>query len=200
MKKRSALGVIFHTLISIVILLAAVWLINYISGYFQNESFLQIVNFLNSNLQFIIAVFLVFFLGEIFSMFMFPFSLIYPMFAAVGGVMTVSFIFSVLELINRLFNSGFYEKVSSFQQLITIIVFVIVIVVGYISILAEFGRKDIEEKEKKRKEGIRWGDVGQEFKFALYEIAYSIRRAFKTKNQENKIEIIKKKKKRRKEE
>jgi len=181
---KSGLRIIFSTIVNIVIFLAVIWLLNYLSRYIHYSLFLQIVDFLNSNLHFIISLFLVLFLGEIFRIFRFPFNLLYPIFSAIGGVMAVFFIFSILELINQLFSLEFYDKISGLKLSITIIVSVIVIIAGYVSILAELGRKEAEEK--KRKEGIRWSDIGEEFKFALYGIAYSIRKTFAKEKQAGK--------------
>ena len=147
---KSGLRIIFSTIVNIVIFLAVIWLLNYLSRYIHYSLFLQIVDFLNSNLHFIISLFLVLFLGEIFRIFRFPFNLLYPIFSAIGGVMAVFFIFSILELINQLFSLEFYDKISGLKLSITIIVSVIVIIAGYVSILAELGRKEAEEKEEKK--------------------------------------------------
>ena len=65
------------------------------------------------------------------------------------------------------------------------LVFVIVLVVGYVQIISSFSKKKITElnsKEKTEEEvcnDFKWGDIREEFRKVAYNIASSLKETFK---------------------
>lgn len=172
MSNKSVLKIIFRKFFEAGIFILFVWILNFISGYFSNYIFSEIVIFANANISFVLTILAILLLGRLFMLFIFPFSIPAPLLSAFGMTLTISFIFRILELISFLIQSEFYENVMGYENLVKVILFIVISLAGYISILAKLEKSDDEKKE------IEWKDVGEEFKLALYEIAKAIRRIF----------------------
>jgi len=137
----------------------------------------DILLFLNAQIFLLFLITIFFLVGELLNHVKLPFNLPAPIFNAIGSVMLVLFIFRVFGLIE-----SFVDINLPFNLLSIIaypIVFFIVLVFGYVSIFTGLTGK--KPKVKSKKKGVKWEDVGEEFKLAFYELAQSLRRAFSKK-------------------
>jgi len=101
MKKqnKTVLSVTLSRLISLLVFLVLLWIANIIS--INNFTYLQIVGFLNQNLEILIIFSLLLYLGELFFVFKFPLNIPAPIFNALGGFFLVKFIFKIFYMIKE---------------------------------------------------------------------------------------------------
>jgi hypothetical protein len=144
MHKRSILGVIFSRLFGFLIFLVLLAVLNALN--IENIVLIKIVNFLNNNLMLIVLFSIFLFLGELLSIFVFPFNILYPIFNAVGGVFLLQFIFRIFDSIEI---SGAMPVLSFLEPGVYTFVILIVLIVGYVRIF--MGLIPKREKRYKRK-------------------------------------------------
>jgi hypothetical protein len=150
---------IFHEIltrvIGFLIFLVLLGIVNILTYYIKNEIFLSVVGFLNSNIWLIIIFSIIFLIGEIFGYLMFPLNIPGPLFNAVGGVLLIQFVFSLFSFITKTSNVEVNLPLGIIQNFVMIMVFIIVLIVGYVHIIidATRPRKRIhsERKEKRHK-------------------------------------------------
>lgn len=124
--KSSILRVTLSKLVGLMIFLIVLFILNALR--FPNPIAKVIVNFLNQNAWIIIIISLLLYLGELFELFVFPFNLPYPLFNAIGGSYLAIFIVKMIGLF-----SGF-KFILYFGSIISLIVFLVVVIVGYMKI------------------------------------------------------------------
>lgn len=146
MKGRSTLGVILSKLIGILVLLVVWGAANIVYVIYPNTLFEQVLGFINRNMALILFFSVILFLGELFSVFSFPFNLPYPLFNALGSIFVVTFIFRIFSLI-RTFEPNVIFPFTYFRTPITCLVFFIVLIVGYVKVF----KSVIQVKHKKKK-------------------------------------------------
>lgn len=166
MGKKTVLGVVFSRLIGLLFFLILLAIVNILN--FSNKVFLEIVYFLNNNLMIIIMFSIFFFFGELFSIFIFPFNLVCPIFNSIGSIFLLTFLFNILEAIGLSF--GFLEP------LIKTIVFLIVLIVGYIIIFKNLLIPKKKVKKKHKKSDLEWQDIEQEFKEGVNDLVKKFRK------------------------
>jgi hypothetical protein len=123
-------------------------LLNLVNFYFKQPLFDSVVVFLNNSVIWIVLFALLFLFGDLFKALNFPFNLPGPLFDAVASVFLIKFIFDVLRLINDYLGISNIISFNSLYALISGLVFVLVIIVGYVKILSSTGRR--REKEVKK--------------------------------------------------
>jgi len=191
--KRSVSGIIISKLISILIFLILLSIANYLIPLISTPEYQKIVWFINDNFGFLVSMSIIFAIGEIFFALPFPFNLPAPFFSATGAVFIVALIGKIFEFIEAFT----YGEVSFPFWVISIaiypIVFLIVFIAGYATIIASFfspGHLPPKSKEKMKKEGKAkkgnknartWEDVGNEFRNMVYDFFSMMRRAFNKK-------------------
>ncbi len=116
------------------VLLAAV---NILAPYINNQLFSSVVSFLNSNIWLIIAFVVVLLIGELFGYLFFPLNIPSPLFNAVGAVLLVQFIFNIISFVISLSGVSIPLPMNTIEIITIIIVFVAVLVVGYIDIIRD---------------------------------------------------------------
>jgi len=176
--KKTALGVTFSKLIGFMIFILVLVILNAIDPQGITK---DIVDFLNSHLLLIIIYSILFYLGELFELFIFPFNIPAPIFNSVGAVFLTAFIFQIFFSI-----WGAFYILLVIEPIIIIIVFLVVLIVGYILIFVKlFSKKEKvktkAKKSKRSKKTTEWSDIGEEFKEALYNLGKSIKQALDPK-------------------
>ncbi|MEA3514548.1 MAG: hypothetical protein U9R34_03670 [Nanoarchaeota archaeon] len=181
MKNKTVLGVTLSRLIGLVVFLLILGLLNYIQ--FNNIINLQVVNFLNQNLGVIIILSILFYLGELFSIFRFPLNIPSPLFNSLGGIFLVGFIFRIFYMLGKVLNQDAFFAFKFLEPFAIILVFVIVIISGYIKIVIELIPKTKQEKKKSKvkPKKTEWEDIGNEFKNALYNLASTLKQNLEPK-------------------
>ena len=186
-KRKSLFKITLERTLGFVIFLGMLYVANLLSGQIQSQLFQQTVQFLNSNIMLIIAFSVIFFFGEIFFNLIFPFSLPAPIINAVGAMYLLNFIFNSFTLIETVLEMSIFGIFRSLSFLIYPIVFVAVLVGGYIAIFVrlfkceEKPKKKPGKKPKKKQEQPTWEEIGQEFRQVLYDVLGNLRDAVKPK-------------------
>ncbi len=130
----------FYRVLAIIIL---VFVANIIAYFSSIEVVDNLVSFLNSNLVLLLFISLLFFLGSIFYVMLFPVSLLTPIFEALGSVFLVAFLIRFVSLLDEYIGSGIGNFLQAYDVLIYIIVFAIVVILGFVYV--------IQRHEKRRK-------------------------------------------------
>lgn len=120
-----------------VIFLVLLGIANILVYYVKNEMFSSVVFFLNNNIWLIIIFTVILLIGEIFGYLFFPLNIPGPLFNAVGGVLLVQFVFKLFNFIILLSKANFPLQMSFVEDITMLIVFVVVLVVGYVDIIRE---------------------------------------------------------------
>jgi len=208
MRKRTALGITISKVIGICIFLIVLAVLNSLE---LSGIGLAVVQYLNMSLLSIIMFSILLYLGELFSIFPLPLNLPYPIFNAFGGVFLTWFIIQIIYLVGKLFNQNITKVLGIFENLILTLVFLLVIVIGYLMIIIGLipkGKCKEHTKEKKPKEKevvkkkvkkrskksqVEWDDVGNEFKMAFFNLGRVLKETLEPKKKKKK-KIRKKKK------
>jgi len=123
--------------VGFLIFLVLLGIINVLTFYIRNEMFISVVNFLNTNIWLIIIFSVIFLIGEIFGFLMFPLNIPGPLFNAVGGVLLIQFAFKLFQLIINLAKIQINIPINYIENLVMIVVFIIILVVGYVHIILD---------------------------------------------------------------
>jgi hypothetical protein len=190
MKERSIPRIILSNISGLIFFLILIALANYALNYFSHPTFVEVVNFLNSNLALIITISILGLFSDLFWAFIFPFNIIAPILSAFLSYYILSFVYTILELVQQARDFVFPISFNTLYPF----VFAIVIIIGYIIIFSRLGRKlirkeDNEEKPEKKKrsqkeakvELIKWEKVGNEFRLLFLNIAKSLNNLFAKK-------------------
>jgi hypothetical protein len=198
--KKGVVGIILSRIVGFIIFILLLAIANFLVQYIPSEIYANIINFFNTSIVLLFAMTLVGMIAEIFWIFSFPFNVPAPIISAVLSTLIITFIYKFWILLDTYIHLEIKVPLYS----IYFIVFVLVLIVGYIGVFTkipkdnEFSeelkevrqrRKElIEEEKKKLKEGRRkmeWQEVGEQFKLALYNIGRGINNLFKDKKSAN---------------
>jgi len=147
MAERST-GLIISWIFGILGVILLVFIIN-ILGFALNIQFVEdLVSFLNSNLIFLIFISFLFFLGAIFYNLGFPTNLLTPIFDAFGGAFLVSFLIKLIVLIDRYILTGIGNALEAYSFIISGIVFLLILIVGYAYFPRNERIRDIRPRER----------------------------------------------------
>lgn len=185
---KRVLKLVLSSLIGFVIFLILMLALNYFNNNIDNNLVRIITIFLNSNFDLIVLMTILSFMGDGFEILRFPFNLPYPLIKAFASIFIISFMINILGLIEGAIGK---EIIITWNiiKMIYIVIFAIVLLFGYLSIISrqEKEKKEKEEEEKKAKKEeekkIGWKDVGGEFKLALYNLGRKLKRAFGGKDE-----------------
>jgi hypothetical protein len=183
-KKRSAYTILVSGLIGLIFCLIILIVMRLIANYIHSPLFTAFVDFLYANLALIIVFSVLFMIGEVFETFSFPYNLPFPAFNAFASVLLVLFLIRMLEFFNAYFTLSISSAITILQWILYPLVFIIVIVTGYLSIF----RKPPEETEDSGPpesaptgKAASWEDVGREFRQMLYDFFRRVREEMKGK-------------------
>ncbi|MDD2473609.1 MULTISPECIES: hypothetical protein [unclassified Methanoculleus] len=138
-RKISVVGVLVSWAIGLVVFLILLGLLNALAGSsVQTPVFLRIVAFLNANLGLLILISVTFLIGDLFGALAFPLNLPGPVFGAVGAVLLVVFLFRLIRIVGEIAGIGIFALLTGTPALlISLFVFVVVLVGGYIALFAD---------------------------------------------------------------
>lgn len=183
--KKTVLGITLSKLIGLMIFLLILAILNFIE--FDNIINIRVVEFLNENVWIVIIFSILLYIGELFSVFIFPLNLPAPLFNAVGGIFLAGFIFQMLYMLGDVLNQDAFFIFKLLEPLAYILIFFLVIIFGYIKIFIDLipRRKEKQTRKAKTKE-IRWKDIGNEFRMAAYNLASTIKERLEPKKSRKK--------------
>ena len=187
-KKRKERGqsptriVIYH-LISFVVFLIILGFLNISLDVFDNNIISEVVRLLNNNIWLIFIFSIIFTIGEVFGSFRFPGNLPAPIFNAIGSIFLLNFLFKIFRLVGNISEINTFENISKTFPFLYPIIFLLVLLGGYLSILSgaswESPKKKKTSTQSKTKEERTWEEVGEEFKELLYDAFHSARESIK---------------------
>ena len=150
-------------------------ILNIANAMVQNIILALITGYLNSSLMIVVIFSILFLLAELFSIFSFPFNLIYPIFNALASVYVIMFLWGFVTL----FAFQAEPINTAFERTATVsffIVPIIVLIVGYVNIFLK--RTEIEKPiEKEKKPGK--GNIGEELEGLILDIIRKMRKGLK---------------------
>ena len=151
---------ILTRVIGFFIFLVLLGIANLLTNYIKNSIYLSVVNFLNTNIWLIVIFSVILLIGEIFGYLMFPLNIPSPLFNAVGGALLIQFVFKLFVYLTTISNVkiSLGLPLTDIENIVIIIVFIVVLVVGYAHIIIDATRprkKHIHKEEiriKKKEE------------------------------------------------
>lgn len=181
---RSIPAILVERLFGLALFLFFLYLANHIGFFTQHPQFSLIIGFLNTNIWLIILMSFAFLFGEVFNALVFPLNLPAPLFNAGGGVLLVAFLLRIFSLIDVLINENIFQVFNQIAFLLYSLVFILVLVGGYISILVKLS-KDTDYKtgskqgcaQEAGRDNITWEEVHDEFKTAINDLLILIRQS-----------------------
>ncbi|KUG19061.1 hypothetical protein ASZ90_011218 [hydrocarbon metagenome] len=185
--KRSISRILLEGLIGMVVFLTLVAAMNLLTAFTQNQIFLLIVGFLNAHLWLLIAIAILFLIGELFGALAFPLNLPAPLFNALGSVYFVTFFLRLFSLIDEITGLAVFSIFEGFAPLIYSAVFILVLIGGYIQIMVSQCRRGgcppkeaaggapEEAKDRPAAGGKTWEEIGDEFRQTICDILQRIR-------------------------
>ncbi|MFC1691601.1 hypothetical protein ACFL0W_05470 [Nanoarchaeota archaeon] len=187
---KTVLGVTLKSIMGIIFFLILLGIANIVSRFVLNYVFVQVVAFFNYNLGLIILFSIIFYLGELFNVFNLPFNIPAPIFNAVGSIFLIEFIFRVFAIVSEFVGiTNLFILISVFKIILMLLVFVIVIIVGYIGVFIPkpckkeqpkpTKKSKSKKKPKSKKSKLEWEDIGEDFKGLINDIIKKIRKALK---------------------
>jgi hypothetical protein len=138
-REESVAEVLISRIIGLAIFLIVLAILNILAGaYVQAPIFLQIVAFLNANLGLLILISAIFLVGDLFGALAFPLNLPGPIFGAVGAVFLVMFLFRLFSLVGEITGVEIFALFErTFALPVYILVFIVVLIGGYIALFAD---------------------------------------------------------------
>jgi len=187
---KRTLSVLLKNLIGTIIFLFLYLIANLLTEVITNPTYHDIIKFLNSNIFLIFGIIILSVLSELFWVLNFPFNLPAPFFSATFGVLVVELVLQITRFIENLTNTELAFLNKSVINIIYTIVFLAVLILGYIMIMMDImnpkviksKRSHTEEKDEDKKE--------------MDEIKQTIRKDKEDKNKGTEKNKLKKKKKR----
>jgi hypothetical protein len=177
MRNKTVLGVTLSRLVGLMIFLLILGILNLIE--FDSIINMHIIEFFNQNIGIIILFSILLYIGELFSIFIFPLNTPAPFFNAIGGIFLAEFIFKIFYMLGDVLNQNAFFTFKLLEPLAYILIFFLVIIFGYIKIFIDLIPKRKEKKTKTK--NIRWKDIGNEFRMAAYNLASTIKESLKPK-------------------
>jgi hypothetical protein len=133
---------ILTRVIGFIIFLVLIGILNLLTYYIQNTTLSAIVTFLNNNLVLIIVFTIIFIIADIFYYLWFPLSLPAPLLSAFASVLLVWFIYNLVIFIFSIFGITILFPLNLIFWVIAAIVFIVVIIAGYIRIISHAARRN----------------------------------------------------------
>ena len=184
---KSIPWIVLMRLLGLVFFLILLYIANHLAFFTENPLNYQVIQFLNSNIWLIILMSIIFLFGEVFNALIFPFNLPAPLFNASASVILVAFLFRIFSLIDIILNEQIFLIFNRIAFIIYPLVFIIVLIGGYIAILVKLSKtkesESLQGKEYKEKTGekLTWADVGDEFKQTISDLLTLVRQSINKK-------------------
>lgn len=145
------------------------------------------VDFLTAEAGLIVMMAVLFMIGDIFATFPLPFSLPAPFFNAGASVLLVMFIVRIFRFLDSFSTIGIYPQIQALEPLMYPLVFIIVLVAGFLALAFQDRDRCREERAAEtsgageEKPCPSWDDVGEEFRLMWYDFFRRIREELKGK-------------------
>ncbi|MCC7565696.1 MAG: hypothetical protein KO206_05400 [Methanomicrobiaceae archaeon] len=158
--------------------------LNILTRFLPDPRFLQVVTFLNTTIGLLFTASILFFAGSVFRLLAFPLNLPAPVFSATGSIILLTFLFSVFQLAGEITGVVIDPVMQEISVTAILVVFVVVLAIGYVDILWPFFSPGSRASEACRlslriphgaAKEITWEMVEAEFRYALYDILRKIR-------------------------
>jgi len=175
MRQKSVVWIVLSKIFGLICFFLLLYILNILTIYIKHPIFNTIVVFLNSNVSIIFVMAVIFMIADLFSALGFPLNLPYPFFSAFGSLFVAQFIFRGFALLDLIIKQNIFQGIALFSFIVYPIVFVIVLITGYIKLF----KKETEEvrrgNEHRSYIAETWEDVESEFKQTLYDFLKLIR-------------------------
>ncbi|MGY4884418.1 MAG: hypothetical protein ACP5NZ_02455 [Nanobdellota archaeon] len=202
--EKSSLKIVAHSLFSFITLIISLIILNVLLSHIHNNTYVKVVEFLNSLLGLFFILFLVGMINSLFWNFKFPLNLLAPLSGGVLAVFIVQLVYKIFGFTQTFFYFDLLGQILSYK--IYGLVFFATLIIGYLIIFSEqnwtgesysrgevskkeLARKEIKEKKKTHEPDLSWEDVGHEFRKILNNIAKALNRLFGNKNKKKKAKI-----------
>lgn len=159
---------------------------NIVIPFVNNSFYTSIIIFLNSNIILLLILTFIGIINELFWNFNFPYNILAPITGGALAVYFIMFFYQVWIFVEAYLNLNIAIPITSLY----ILIFLLVVVIGYIVILSKHGRTreekeeklkgrhDEMEKRKKHERNVEWEDVEKEFRLIFYNIGKGINTMF----------------------
>ncbi|MFW6283616.1 MAG: hypothetical protein ACOC1P_06220 [Minisyncoccales bacterium] len=137
-------------IIGILGIIFLVFLLNVFSMLVNFPFLNSLVEFINNNFFYIIIISLLFFLGTLSHYNGFPINLAYPFLDALGGAFLVYFLIALVEGIDNYLGTGIGSLLFEYSYIISVIIFLLIFVFGYITLIKSWQRKSRHKRKKKK--------------------------------------------------
>lgn len=195
-QKRSIPFIVFSRLLVILFLLVLLAVLNILLPSIPNRIFEQVVEFLTGHVWLVVLFTLLFLIGEVFYELIFPLDLLSPLFRALGSVFLLTFIFRFLYYTDTITRTINFTVLEFIAPLVYLIIFLIVLVSGYIDIIDRLWRGErahpegaVSSSELPHPEGglsmerapadPSWDDIGAELRRLIYDSLHHMRESLK---------------------
>ena len=181
-KQRSIEWILISGILGIIIFLIIMAVLTYYSLSTENPMLRGIVQLLTDNISLIIILGILFMIADIFHAFSFPMNLPGPLFSATASVFLIAFLFNIIAYFHQTFEWPVFPSLQIVEFLAYPLIFMIVLLAGYMSISSQLKEKAEEEREEVPAEpgtppaGKKtWEDIGEEFRHLMYDILHRFR-------------------------
>jgi len=185
---RSIPIIVLKRLFGLILFLVLLYVANHLAFFTENPLNYQIIQFLNNNIWLIIVMSIAFLFGEVFNALIFPFNLPAPLFNASASVLLVAFLFRIFSLIDIILDEQILLIFNRIAFIVYPLVFIMVLIGGYIAILVKLSKTDESESlqgkkyKEKTREKLTWENVGDEFKQTIFDLLTLMRQSINKKN------------------
>jgi magnesium-transporting ATPase (P-type) len=181
-KQRSIEWILVSGILGIIIFLIIMAVLTYYSLSTENPMLRGIVQLLTDNIILIIILCILFMIADIFHTFSFPMNLPGPLFSATASVFLIAFLFNIIAYFHQTFEWLVFPSLQIVEFLAYPLIFVIVLLAGYMSVFSQM-KEDAEEVREKVPAGPgaptagkkTWEDIGEEFRRLMYDILHRLR-------------------------
>jgi hypothetical protein len=133
--------IVWMRAIGFVIFVVVMLFLYFLVPLVDNVIYAGIVTFIKDNLFTIFLINLLMLFAELFYLMIFPLNLPAPLFNALASVFIVSFIFRLIDLVTGISMGRTFNLAKTFSYPVYFVVFLVVIVVGYVSLLVKPGSR-----------------------------------------------------------
>ncbi len=191
-----SLGWIFASrMIGIICFLIVLVIANILLYYISAPVYHSVVALVDENFWLLVLIAILLLTGDIFMCLSFPLNLPAPVFKAFGSVFSIAFLLKVISWIDVMASTNLYTVFWYLSFMIVPLVFILVLVTGYLDILRRIwwkpkrGPEDVvivspgyeTPKSSLAPDVKSWEELGAEFRLVMYEILHRFREEVKKK-------------------
>jgi uncharacterized membrane protein len=197
-RKKPLSWVFVSRMIGIICFLIIVVLANILTYYITNSLYNAGVTFLNDNFWLLIIIVVVLLAADISDAFSFPFNLPAPLIRAIGSVFLILFVLRVIQFVDNNALTNFYTPSWYLAFLIVPLVFLVVLISGYYTILRQLWWQPKLQSEEGNAtivvhddyqyqadhpvtDAKSWEEIGIEFRLMLFDIIHRFREDIRRK-------------------